>query len=88
MKIDGLNTINIVNKYKGNTSKVSSKKEVSQTKDSIEISNEGKVLNTYSTEPIQDNAKKIAELKEKIANGTYKVDPKLTAQSMINSIRE
>ena len=35
-----------------------------------------------------DNSAKIEELKVKIQNGTYNVDAKLTAQSILNNIKE
>ena len=42
------------------------------------------VTNIYAS----NGARKIKELKAKIQNGTYNVDAKLTAQSILNNIKE
>ena len=57
--------------------------------DTVEISDLGRVLNMYDVLDIKvDNSDRIAEIKEKIANGTYNVDAKLTAKSIMNVIKE
>lgn len=48
-----------------------------------------KTLSMYDASDINiDNTAKIAELREKIANGTYVIDAKLTAQSIMRAIKE
>ena len=84
MKINGINSINVINNYKGKAAKISEVSRAENIKDSIEISEAGKTLNVYGMDPIRDNSKRIQELKEQIKNGTYNVDPKETAKSMIN----
>lgn len=90
MNIKGIGSQNIVNLYTRNTSNnITSKDSVKKSNDTIEISNIGKQLNTYSFDDIHiDNSAKIAVLRNKIENGTYNVDAKLTAQSIIDIIKE
>lgn len=89
MNIKGIGSQNIVNLYTRNNNNIISKKGISKTNDTIEISNIAKKLNTYSFDDINiDNSAKIASLKERIENGTYNIDAKLTAQSIIDIIKE
>lgn len=89
MNIKGIGLQNIVNLYTRNNNKITSKDSVKRSNDTIEISNIGKQLNTYSFDDIHiDNSAKIAALRNKIQNGTYNVDAKLTAQSIIDIIKE
>lgn len=88
MKISGLDKINMVSQYNGNTAKVTKINDIKKESDMIEISKEGKVLKSYSSEPIKDKTGRIEEIKEMIKGGTYNIDPKLTAKSMIDSMRE
>ena len=89
MNIKGIGSQNIVNLYTRNSRKVINKGNISKTNDTIEISNVAKNLNTYSFDDVNiDNSAKIASLKNKIENGTYNVDARLTAQSMIDIIKE
>lgn len=89
MKIGGVNSINIINNYKGNVEKIKSKDKIQKNQDVIEISNEGKTLNAYSVSmPDVDNSSRIEDIKNRIANGTYDIDPAITAKSMINFMGE
>ena len=89
MNVKGIGSQNIVSLYTKNNNKIISKGSINKTNDTIEISNIAKKLNTYSFDDINiDNSAKIASLKNKIENGTYNVDAKLTAQSIIDIIKE
>ncbi len=89
MNIKGIGSQNIVNLYARNNNKVANKNNIKRSNDTIEISNVGKQLNTYSFDDIHiDNSAKIEILRNKIQNGTYNVDAKLTAQSIIDIIKE
>ncbi|MCR4943235.1 MAG: flagellar biosynthesis anti-sigma factor FlgM [Clostridium sp.] len=89
MNIKGIGSQNIVNLYTKNTNKVSSAGKVSKTNDTIEISNVAKKLSTYSFDDVNiDNSAKVEALREKIQNGTYNVDARLTAQSIMDIIKE
>ncbi|MDD6795390.1 MAG: flagellar biosynthesis anti-sigma factor FlgM [Clostridiaceae bacterium] len=89
MNIKGIGTQNMINTYNKNHIKSVSKTIINKTNDSIEISSLGKSLNNYSYDDYNiDNAKKIAEIKSKVESGTYNVDAKLTAKSMMSYMKE
>lgn len=89
MNINGINSNNIINFYSKNKSRVSETKKVNNVSDRIEISKLGKSLTNYTLEGVNvDNSKKIEELKNQINNGTYNVDAKLTARSILDTIKE
>ncbi|MGV3024285.1 flagellar biosynthesis anti-sigma factor FlgM [Clostridium thermobutyricum] len=75
MQVNGVN--NNIRIYSVNRLHV--KNEINKTfnKDKIEISSLGKALNEYSINYNEvDREKKVAEIKEKIESGTYKVNSK------------
>lgn len=89
MNINGINSNNVINLYSKNRNRVSQTKEVKSVSDRIEISKLGKSLTNYTLEGVNvDNSKKIEELKNQINNGTYNVDAKLTARSILDTIKE
>ena len=89
MNINGINSNNVINFYSKNKNRVSQTKEVNNVSDRIEISKLGKSLTNYTLEGVNvDNSKKIEELKNQINNGTYNVDAKLTARSMLDTIKD
>lgn len=89
MNVKGIGSQNIVNLYTRNNNRVISKESVIKLQDTIQISNIGKTLNSCSFDDVDiDNSAKIASLKSQIQNGTYNVDAKLTAQSIIDIIKE
>ena len=89
MNINGINSNNVINFYSKNKNRVSQTKKVNNVSDRIEISKLGKSLTNYTLEGVNvDNSKKIQELKNQINNGTYNVDAKLTARSILDTIKE
>lgn len=91
MDVKGIGSHNIINLYNknSNNSKVVPKDAIKKSSDSIEISSLGKSLTDFSLEGLNINSpSKIAELKSKVESGTYNVNAKLTAKSMINFIKE
>lgn len=89
MNINGINSNNVINLYSKNKNRVSQTKKVNNVSDRIEISKLGKSLTNYTLEGVNvDNFKKIQELKNQINNGTYNVDAKLTARSILDTIKE
>ena len=89
MNINGINSNNVINFYSKNKNRVSQTKEVNNVSGRIEISKLGKSLTNYTLEGVNvDNSKKIEELKNQINNGTYNVDAKLTARSILDTIKE
>lgn len=88
MKIGGMKVQNLYNNYNNNKVKDDQNVSKNKIKDRIEISNEAKKLSSFENPKSVDNSKRIEELKTMIKNGTYKVDAKLTAESMMKSIKE
>lgn len=87
MSIDRINRQSFINAY--NTSSNKSVKNVNKTKtfDTIEISSLGKSLKNYSMDGSIDNARKVAQIKSQIDSGTYSVDARLTARSILNAMK-
>lgn len=88
MKIGGMKVQNLYNNYNNNKVKDDQNVSKNKIKDRIEISNEAKKLSNFENSKSLDNSKRIEELKKMIKDGTYKVDAKLTAESMMKSINE
>jgi negative regulator of flagellin synthesis FlgM len=88
MSINGINRLTYINAYNSNRSERVGKIGTVKNSDTIEISSIGKNLNEYSINSDKNSAEKIAEIKSKIDSGTYKIDAKLTAKSMINIMKE
>lgn len=88
MSIDRINRQQYINAYNSNIKKSVDKVSKAKDVDRIEISEMGKSLKDYSSNNIIGNSKKIAEIKNKIDSGTYNVDARLTAQSLLNSMKE
>lgn len=88
MKINRLDNNNIMNLYNKNRFRRSNV-ETNKTakKDSIEISEQAKMVSNLSKENIKIPDKATLErIKTQINNGTYKVDSKKLAQSIMKNI--
>lgn len=88
MSIDRINRHTFVNAYNQNSSKPIEKVNKVKATDRIEISELGKSLKNSSLEESNINIKKVAEIKSKIDAGTYSVDARLTAKSLLNAMKE
>ena len=89
MNINGVRTQGVANIYASNGAKRIKETNTDIGKDKIEISELGRNLSMYDNVDFNiDNSAKIEELKAKIQNSTYNVDAKLTAQSILNNIKE
>ncbi|NSB12941.1 flagellar biosynthesis anti-sigma factor FlgM [Clostridium beijerinckii] len=88
MSIDRISRSTYINAYNSNSSKSIEKTKKTNDVDRIEISELGKSLKGYSLDSNIQNAKKIADIKNRIDSGTYSVDAKFTAQSMLNAMKE
>lgn len=88
MSINGINRPTYINAYNSNCNKCMSKVGAVKNSDTIEISSIGKSLTEYSINSGKYSTEKIAEIKSKIESGTYTVDAKSTAKSMINIMKE
>lgn len=87
MNIKGINTHGVSNIYKSNRAQETKKVDKIEKKDSIEISSLGKSLTNYSNDIKTDNSKRVEEIKKQLANGTYSVDGKLTADKMLEHMK-
>jgi len=85
MNVSTVNFRNIENIYK--TNKMQVKPVINKKTDVIEISELGKYLNKLNTNKEEINMDKVNELKQKIENGTYKVDSKDLAKKIIEHMR-
>lgn len=87
MSIDRINRQSFINAYNSNSNKVVKSLEKVKNVDTIEISSLGKSLKDYSSENNIDNAKKVAEIKSKVDSGTYSIDARLTARSILKAMK-
>ncbi len=85
MKIEGNRNI-VLNLYKQNTLKLSSNNEIKNS-DKIELSKLGKEISKYIEDSSSFNTNKVEEIKEKIKNGTYKVNEEELAKSILDEIK-
>jgi negative regulator of flagellin synthesis FlgM len=87
MKINGVGLNKVVNLY-NNNKKVTENNNVKNTKDTIEISNLGKSLSSFSVEEgFENSPEKIERLKKEVSQGTYKADSTLVAKKMLDTIK-
>ncbi|GAA0121419.1 flagellar biosynthesis anti-sigma factor FlgM [uncultured Clostridium sp.] len=87
MKINNTSNIIAISSYKANKIKQEKTEEMKQ-QDSCEISDLGKTLNNFSNEEFSGVSKeKIEAIREKISQGTYKVDSKLVAEKLIEHMK-
>lgn len=87
MKIDSIrrnNMINVYKKQKKYENKTVTKREM---KDKVEISDAAKYLNKIVNDNENINLDKINDIKNRINNGTYKIDSKKIAKKMLESIK-
>jgi negative regulator of flagellin synthesis FlgM len=88
MSIDRINRQPYISAYNSNSSKSVEKVNKAKETDRIEISELGKSLKEYSLTSDIGNTKKIADIKARLESGTYNVDARLTAKSLLNSMNE
>ena len=87
MSIDRINRQLFMTAYNTNSKRDIQKIDKANSTDTIEISSIGKSLRDYSLTGDINNAKKVAEIKSKVEAGTYNVDARLTAKSMLNYMK-
>ena len=87
MSINSINRPTYINAYNSNSNKPVDKINKAKDVDRIEISELGKSLKDYSLSNEIGNAKKVAEIKNKVDSGTYNVDARLTAKSLLNAMK-
>ena len=87
MSIDRINRQSFINVYSSNSNKCVNNVNKTKSFDTIEISSLGKSLNDYSSESTVNNARKVAEIKTRVDSGTYSIDARLTARSIMNAMK-
>lgn len=87
MSIDRINRTTYINAYNSNSNKPVDKANKTKDVDRIEISELGKSLKDYSLSSDISNLKKVVDIKSKIESGTYNVDARLTAKSLLNAMK-
>lgn len=87
MSIDRIDRPTYINPYNSNCNRSIDKVNKSKDIDRIEISELGKSFKDYSLSSNVENTKKVAEIKNKVDNGTYNVDARLTAKSLLNAMK-
>ncbi|MGL5354089.1 MAG: flagellar biosynthesis anti-sigma factor FlgM [Clostridium sp.] len=88
MNIKGVGSPNGVGYYNKVAQNRVQKTEGVKTSDRIEISNAAKALKGYEIETSSyDKTAKVEEIKNRIASGTYNIDAKLTAKSMLDAMK-
>lgn len=82
MKINHLNSANI-NPYKRSIEKQADAAQTSKKQDQIEISTKAKELQQQNS-IVQSRQEKVAAIKQQVESGTYTIDPKAIANSIIS----
>lgn len=88
MSIDRINRPTYINSYSANCNKNIDKVAKTENVDRIEISELGKSLKDYHLDNNNISVKKIAEIKNRVDSGTYNIDARLTAESLLNAMKE
>lgn len=87
MSIDRINRQSFITAYNTNSKRNIQNVDKTSNTDTIEISSLGKSLKDYSMTSDINNAKKVAEIKRRVDAGTYNIDAKLTAKSILNYMK-
>lgn len=87
MSIDRINRQSFITAYNTNSKRNIEKVSKTNNTDTIEISSLGKSLKDYSLTSDINNAKKVADIKNRVEAGTYNVDARLTAKSILNYMK-
>ncbi|MBE6062463.1 MAG: flagellar biosynthesis anti-sigma factor FlgM [Clostridium butyricum] len=87
MSIDRINRQSFITAYNTSSKRKIQKVDKVNSIDRIEISSLGKSLKDYSMASDINNSKKVAEIKSRVEAGTYNVDARLTARSILNNMK-
>lgn len=87
MNIKGMGMQGITQLYNKNSVKRVNIEEKAKDKDTVQISDLGKSLYAYDVANV-DNREKVQELRQKVSNGTYNVNAKLTAESIVRNFQK
>lgn len=87
MKINSIMANNMINTYSKQKQYVKADIVNKQLKDKVEISEDAKYLSKINNDNENINLDKVNEIKQKIKEGTYKVDAGSIAKGMLKNIR-
>lgn len=87
MSINKINRQSFITAYNSSSGKTVKNIDKSRDCDTIEISSLGRSLKDYSMDNSISSLRKVAEIKSKVESGTYNIDARLTAMSMLNSMK-
>lgn len=87
MKINSIVANNMISVYSKQKQYVKSYITNKVMKDKVEISKDAKYLNNINNDNKDIDLDKINEIKKRIKNGTYKVDSRSIAKSILNNSR-
>lgn len=87
MKINSIVANNMISVYSKQKQYVKSDITNKVMKDKVEISKDAKYLNNINNDNKDIDLDKINEIKRRIKNGTYKVDSRSIAKSILNNSR-
>ena len=87
MKINSIMAKNMINAYSKQKQYVKADIGNKQLKDKVEISEDAKYLSKINNDNEKINLDKVNEIKQKIKEGTYKVDAGSIAKGMLKNIR-
>ena len=87
MKINSVNTNNMINAYSKQKQYVKTENLNKVSKDKVEISEEAKYLSKINSDNENINIDKVNEIKKKIQDGTYNINSRNIAQKIINAIK-
>lgn len=92
MKINPINPMDIVSKYKMNSVAGKKQQDVIRESDKLELSDEAKAyltaMKSAKAQGEDIRTEKIEKIKKAIENGTYKVDSKAVAEKMIKDSKK
>ena len=87
MKINSINTNNMINAYSKQKQYVKTETVNKSFKDKVEISEDAKYLSNINSDNENINIDKVNEIKKKIQEGTYSINSKNIAQKIIDVIK-
>lgn len=87
MSIDRINRQSFINAYNSNSHRSVKKVNKLKTFDTIEISSLGKSLKSYYLENNLNSDNKVTEIKTQVDSGTYSIDARLIARSIMNTMK-
>lgn len=87
MKINSIQTNNVINAYGKQRQYAKGEAVSKQIKDKVTISEDAKYLNKITSDTENIDLKKINEIKKKLENGTYSINSREIARKMVESLK-